>query len=125
MKAISIRQPWAWHILHSGKDIENRDWPTKLRGRILIHAAKGCTHDEWEEGRDPLWHTGGPSIDLPALIDLPRGGIVGSVEIVDCVAISDSPWFVGKYGFVLRNPELLHFTPMRGQLGFFNAEMTI
>lgn len=35
MIALSIRQPWAWHILHSGKDIENRDWPTKFRGRVL------------------------------------------------------------------------------------------
>lgn len=26
--ALSIRQPWAWAILHAGKDIENRDWHT-------------------------------------------------------------------------------------------------
>ena len=39
MKALSIRQPWAWLILHGGKDIENRTWATKLRGRVLIHAA--------------------------------------------------------------------------------------
>lgn len=27
MKAISVRQPWAWLIIHGGKDIENRDCP--------------------------------------------------------------------------------------------------
>ena len=69
MLALSIRQPWASLILKAGKDIENRDWPTKFRGRILIHAAKGCTRDEWENGNDPLWHCGGPTIELPALAD--------------------------------------------------------
>ncbi len=47
MKALSIRQPWAWLILHGGKDIENRDWATRFRGRVLIHASKGMTRDEW------------------------------------------------------------------------------
>jgi len=53
-----------------------------------------------------------------------RGGIVGSVEIVDCVTVSDSPWFDGRYGFVLRNPEPLPFRPMRGALGFFRAPVS-
>lgn len=125
MIALSIRQPWAWHILHSGKDIENRDWPTKFRGRVLVHAAKGCTRDEWENGNDPLWHCGGPTIELPALAELPRGGIVGSVEIVDCVTGSDSHWFAGRFGFVLRDPQPLPFTPWRGQLGFFDVPLTM
>lgn len=42
MKALSIRQPWAWMILHAGKDIENREWPTRFRGRVLIHASKAA-----------------------------------------------------------------------------------
>lgn len=41
MLALSIRQPWASLILKAGKDIENRCWQTKVRGRVLIHAAKG------------------------------------------------------------------------------------
>ena len=49
MKALSIRQPWAWLILHGGKDIENRDWATRFRGRVLIHASKGVTQDEWSD----------------------------------------------------------------------------
>lgn len=119
--ALSIRQPWAWLILNAGKDIENRNWPTKFRGRVLIHASKGMTRAEYEAGVDPLWHCGGPTIELPGMHDLDRGGIVGSVEIVDCVAVSDSPWFCGRFGFVLRDPRSLPFTPCRGQLGFFRA----
>ena len=49
---LSIRQPWAWLILNAGKDIENREWPTRFRGRVLIHASKGMTHDEWEDAWD-------------------------------------------------------------------------
>ena len=41
MLALSIRQPWAWLILRAGKDVENRDWSTKVRGRVLIHASVG------------------------------------------------------------------------------------
>ena len=44
---ISVRQPWAWLIMNAGKDIENRTWRTDVRGRVLIHAAKGVTKDEW------------------------------------------------------------------------------
>ena len=46
MKALSIRQPWAWLIVHGRKDIENRSWRTKFRGRFLVHAAQGMTRRE-------------------------------------------------------------------------------
>ncbi|HTV55212.1 MAG TPA: ASCH domain-containing protein, partial [Terriglobia bacterium] len=39
MKALSIRQPWAWLIVNGFKPIENRSWNTNFRGRILIHAS--------------------------------------------------------------------------------------
>ena len=120
MLALSIRQPWASLILKAGKDIENRDWPTKYRGRILIHAAKGCTRREFEDAIE----FAEDCIQRPITADLatiPRGGIVGSVEIVGCVQRSDSPWFVGRYGFVLRDPQPLPFAPWKGQLGFFDV----
>lgn len=121
MKALSIRQPWAWLIINGGKDIENRTWPTKYRGQVLIHAAKGMTRAEYEDALDPLHASGGSVIDLPAFEDLERGGIVGSVEIVDCVRDSDSPWYMGAWGFVLRNPKPLTFQPLKGRLGFFDV----
>lgn len=134
MKALSIRQPWASLIFKAGKSIENRDWPTRLRGRILIHAAKGMTRAEHEDAidfavtairADPCNADGKRKTTLRelgfAFEDLQRGGIVGSVEIVDCVQESDSPWFVGRYGFVLRDPQILPFRPWKGQLGFFDV----
>ena len=120
MRALSIRQPWAWLILHGGKDIENREWPTKYRGRVLVHAGKGMTRAEYD---DAAWFADprpGSAL-VPRPESLGRGGIIGSVDIVDCVERSDSRWFVGRYGFVLRDPELLPFVPWKGQLGFFDV----
>ena len=34
--ALTIRQPWAWAILHASKDIENRGWSTNFRGRFCL-----------------------------------------------------------------------------------------
>ena len=121
---LSIRQPWAWAILHSGKDIENRDWTIKVRGRILIHASKGCTRDEWADAEWSIRQARASMFlgaHVPEIQQLDRGGIVGSVEIVGCVDSSESPWFCGKYGLVLANPKLLPFVPCKGQLGFFDC----
>jgi hypothetical protein len=106
MKALSIRQPWCHHILVDGKDVENRDWATRFRGEVLIHAGKAFD---------------GPIRDYPEFAHLPRGGIVGVVEIVDCVSACGSEWFCGDYGFVLRNARVLPFIPCRGALGFFDV----
>lgn len=40
MKALSVRQPYAWLIVNGIKDIENRTWRTGYRGPVLIHASK-------------------------------------------------------------------------------------
>ena len=121
MLTLSIRQPWAWLILHAGKDIENRAWPTKVRSRILIHAARTMIKKDYDAAVFFAVRRCGvsPAI-IPDYLDLPRGGIVGSVEITGCVKSSTSPWFEGEYGFLLRNPEILPFKPTKGQLGFFD-----
>lgn len=123
MKCLSIRQPWAWLIIHGGKDIENRTWHTKLRGRFLVHASGGMTKVEYGRVRSYLSyaeraHLG---IKLPPMHDLQRGGIIGSVELVDSVDTSDSPWYMGEKGFVLRDPRPCEFYPLKGKLGFFDA----
>lgn len=126
MKAISIRQPWAWCIISAGKDIENRDWPTRYRGPVLIHASKGMTKDEYESCLGlchaiSRTHPFPSGLALPDFEDLERGGIVGQAEIVGCIEDSDSPWFSGRYGFVLRNVKPLPFRPFKGALGLFDV----
>lgn len=75
------------------------------------------TRDEYEEAS---WTAENNGVTLPPYEQLERGGIVGEVEIVDCVNRSESPWFFGDYGFVLRNGKTLPFQPCKGALGFFS-----
>jgi len=122
LQALSIRQPWAWLILHAGKDIENRSWPTRYRGRVLIHAGKGMTKAEYQDAREHAAAIA-PHITLPAFEELPRGGIVGEMRIVDCKADSLSPWFFGPYGFVIEDAKRMPFTSCPGALGFFRPKL--
>ena len=122
MKALSIRQPWAWLIANGYKDIENRNWHTRFRGRIYIHAGKRFDNDAigWliDRGLAPI------KTVIPDIDDIPRGAIIGEVDIVDCVTHSSSPWFVGTYGFVLANVEQYDKPiPCRGKLGFFEPKI--
>lgn len=126
--ALSIRQPWAWAIIFAGKNIENRDWSTNFRGEFYVHAAKGMTHTEYqyfEEIYNVLRRNDRklrlPELPAPAL--LLKGGIVGKATLVDCVQQHPSPWFFGKYGFVLKDAQYLDFIRLRGQLGFFNVDL--
>ena len=123
LPVLSIRQPWAAAILHGGKDVENRDWSTNFRGSFLIHTGKTSRQQELEDFRyliklnnmDVSWSDG------MKFNELDRGGIIGQAEIYDCVDNSDSPWFMGKFGFKVRKAEVLPFLPCRGRLGFFNV----
>ena len=44
MKALTVKQPWAWAIACGAKDIENRTWNTNHLGRLAIHAAARDDH---------------------------------------------------------------------------------
>ena len=118
MRALSIRQPWAWLIVNGYKDIENRTWATQFRGRAYVHAGQRIIRDDFPEQRAYLRELG---IVVPA--DLPRGAIVGEITIADCVDGSESPWFCGSYGFTLAAPVAYAAPiPYRGQLGFFRVD---
>jgi hypothetical protein len=117
---LSIRQPWAWLIVNGWKNVENRTWPTRLRGRICVHAAVGMTRGDYDACE--IFIRGFSDLSLPAMNDLSRGGIVGAVTVLDCVTSHPSEWFVGPYGFVLADAEpLREIIPCRGALGFFRC----
>ena len=120
MKAISIRQPWAWLVVNRHKDIENRSWPTKFRGRLLVHAGvHRVTKAEYEDFLEKC--KAAKIKDYPAIDGFNTGGIVGSVEIVDYVEKSKSQWFYpGGYGFVLMNARVGRFKPIMEKLGIWN-----
>ncbi|MEQ9887649.1 ASCH domain-containing protein [Pectobacterium zantedeschiae] len=124
MKALSIRQPWAWLIANGYKDIENRSWNTKYRGTVLIHASNGLTRREYEEVCRTVIDVIIP-VDIPDFEEVARGGIVGIVTITGCVESSSSPWFFGPKGFTLSDARPLPFMPMKGKLSFFETGIDI
>lgn len=119
--ALSIRQPWAWLIVHGFKDIENRDWPTNFRGRLLVHAGQTMARRYYDEGCEQLALLNLLPPSRPAYEDLPRGGLVGWTHVTDCRLRHPSPWKQdGSHGFVLTDSSPIPFVPYKGRLGFFN-----
>jgi hypothetical protein len=129
LPCLSLRQPWAWLVLHGGKNIENRKWNTRHRGTFLIHAAKGMTIDEWHDA----FHFAEQALppDRWAALDMPcqpeRGGIVGAARLVRVhePGASGSAWqMAGQFGFELESITPLPFRAYRGALGFFRVQVT-
>jgi hypothetical protein len=109
MKALSVRQPWAFLIVYGGKDIENRTRMTSYRGRLLIHASQKVDREAIEYfGLDPAL--------------LLRGAVIGVADLVDVVAASESAWFFGPWGWVLEGARPLTAVPMLGALGLFEVD---
>ncbi|ALJ98716.1 ASCH domain-containing protein [Burkholderia thailandensis] len=123
MKALSVRQPWAWLLAAGHKNIENRTWVTSYRGPLLIHASKGMTHQEYEDCMAFAIRAGLRAY-FPRREDLERGGIVGVVDLVACFESNGrlSPWHIeGCYGFAVSNARQLPFIPYTGRLGIFDV----
>ncbi|WP_249195029.1 ASCH domain-containing protein [Burkholderia vietnamiensis] len=140
IKAISIRQPYAWLIVRPDisdlaareaayrddllKTIENRVWGTRYRGPLLIHASKGMTRAEYEDADDPLWSVGGPTIELPPFDDLQRGGFIGAAVLDACVPSSErtSWWHIdGQFGLRLKHVRPVPFVECKGALMLFDV----
>lgn len=133
MKALSLRQPWAWLVVHGGKAVENRLWNTRFRGEFLIHAAKGMTVHEYVGAIEFAEQRGHPiAKHVPPFTTLARGGIIGIARLVDtiepdgllrCTERSDTiaAWHMHEqHGFLLEDVRPTPFIPCQGMLNFFN-----
>jgi len=116
IKVLSVRQPWAWCLVHGLKDVENRSRRTNYRGPVLIHASGTESLAEYQAAWEVL-HQAGHDV-LPLKCEL--GGIVGIINITDCVQQMNSPWFFGPFGWVVTGARKLAFIPCKGQLGFWS-----
>lgn len=121
-KALSIRQPWAWAIIHAGKDIENRSeagvkvMRKSVGQRVFIHAAKTFNRMDFEDSLEFLRKL---RLSPPPPEALQFGGVIGSAKIESIVSHSRSRWFSGPRGLHLVAPRTCDFFPVRGQLGLF------
>ena len=136
-KALSIKQPWASLIAIGLKDVENRTWKTKYRGKLLIHApssidygvrqfdwCKPFTIEQHNLVDDMLNNT-----DTVAgfIRSNPLSAIVGEVDLVDITQFYDSPWAEHHplvFNWILENP-VLYDKPIlnvKGKLNIWNYE---
>lgn len=107
LMCLSIRQPFCEEILTGVKQAEYRSWNTKHRGPLLIHASKSTA----ESGSK----------------DLPRGVIVGLVDVAEVVHYYDDIGGVGDlYAWCLRNPSrFVRPVPFVGKVGLFRVPISL
>lgn len=125
MIAISIKQPWTSLIAHGIKDIENRTWkcPKKYIGqRVLIHASKVRAKDYFIPKR---LFINSKVCSILESNELPKGAIIGSVVITDCVQNHPSVWAeMGCWNWVLKDAILFDkpILNVKGKLSFWEYE---
>lgn len=144
MKAISLRQPWAWLVCNGYKLIEFRGRSDPFRGECYIHVSRKFDLEGY------VWLMNHPY--LPGYYQLYKAGrdpendpcygrIIGKVTVVDCLKVSealklfpDNIWlntvgeFLGKRAFILESPVLFSpedYIPCRGKVFplFFKPEV--
>jgi hypothetical protein len=126
MRILTVRQPWAWAIIHGGKDVENRvrNIAGDYRGPVTIHAGLRDDPNGWDE-YEAGWHDA-------ASMSIARGAIIGVVDLVDVHSVEscieqqrDGDWLVcseraerAGHHLVLANPRpLARPIPFKGALG--------
>lgn len=116
MLALTLYQPWAFIVVHGGKDIENRPWAPPLswmknKPYFAIHA--GLHYDkegaEWLRARGSSWQ---PE-------DIIHGAILGTARIGGVVKQSDSRWFIGPFGWLLEDIRPIKPLSCRGMQGLW------
>ena len=106
-RSLTVRQPWAWAIMHGGKDVENRTWSTDL-GTVAVVA--GLAFDSTSPTSKPMlsaWEAAHRSPLVTGNPHLAVGAIVGVVDIVD-VHLCDAA------RGCFREADVLGWTPVDG-----------
>lgn len=141
LRILTVRQPWAWAIIHGGKDVENRvrNIAGDYRGGVAIHAAKADDPEAWRGLAHTSLPTWGRAMESP--LSLASGAILGVVDLVGTHHARDplfgcehvepiegtplarstfcSPWAeAGAHHLELANPRpLAEPIPFKGALG--------
>jgi len=130
IKALSLKQPYAWLIANGYLLVDDRTRGTGYRGTILIHASKGI----YEEYYDYL--VVNTDIPLPSKDKLGYSGVVGIAKLVLCAKPDEIPpnltreqraHFSGVprdgFGFLFEHAKPLTLMPCSGKLGIFEIDM--
>jgi hypothetical protein len=128
-KALSVRQPWAWAIIHAGKDAENRPLGAIKRmekrfGEIIfIHAGK-FQHPEYYQCASD-WMSKWTDANCPPADTLQYGGIIGTARLVGKLEGPDNMWLSEPdyIGIELTDAKPCKFMSCAGQLGLFAPQV--
>lgn len=131
MKALTVKNPYAWSIINGGKDVENRTQPTHYRGALYIHTAKrpddaGLHDDVFLKAWAAAPKFARRELEL-------QGYVTGTVDVTGCHPSTEcvraaadggghcSPWArPGHYHWTLANPRPLACPfPEQGKLGLW------
>lgn len=130
MKAISVRQPWAWALLH-GKDVENRSQNILggYRGLVALHAGQHLADAAAFERVHELAGEAMPQLGLPGRRPATQlGGVIGVIDVIGVhpalsCAGRCSPWAdptgVHIHHDIKNARPLRRFVECRGRLGLF------
>ncbi|MFJ6140518.1 hypothetical protein [Kitasatospora sp. NPDC092286] len=118
--ALTIRQPWLAAILAGDKAIENRSWPTRHRGLVVLHAARALARDGQA---DPLVRA---VLARPGAPALTTGALVATANITDCHRDAGCcrPWGLpGLWHWTLADVQALADPiPAAGRLGLWRLD---
>jgi hypothetical protein len=156
MKVISLLQPWATLIVIGAKKIETRSWARDYRGPLLIHASLDNSNKYKELMKtEPFFSVlkaagfkfTGFSGSRKQTDTLPRGAIIGSVNLVKTFStdrslfanalktggkiwelneqeIAFGDYTEGRFGWLLSDPvQFAQPIPAKGQLGLWDFDM--
>lgn len=109
LKCLTVKQPWAAAIASGAKRIENRDWHTHYRGKLLIHAGASFDVEAIHDPGFARWIATNRTSDARSV-----RAIVAIVDLVDCVRIEElhttalgqqqmSDWARGPWCWILAN----------------------
>lgn len=133
--ALSLHQPYGTLVVLGIKQIETRRWHTAVRGPLWIHAAQ-----RWSQQQRDLCQTE-PFARLLAAVGygdpdtLPRGGLIGAVQLTDCKRIADGwqpdPWEAAlgdfrelRYAWFLQSPrQLPRLLPHLGRQSLWRVQV--
>jgi hypothetical protein len=114
MKALCVKQPWAWAIVNGHKPIETRTWITRYRGPLVIVASRSPDRsmDEYR-------------LKIPT-DQMDYGKAVGIVHLAECRLMRPSDaeaamceLYDRACAWVFRDIRKIAPFPVRGQLGLF------
>lgn len=95
MRILTVRQPWAWAIIHGGKDVENRvrNIAGAYRGPVAIHVGMSFDND-WQSASldDAMRPHRAVSARMGHTVPWREcfGSVIGVVDLVDVHVVQQS-----------------------------------